>query len=82
MNDSHTMAGLTDLRLMAPVMEQDWETEMWSSSGNFSASTGTNCLDFDEQHLLVLSPFIWHHTDISVTFTDVTSIKEKVQFKK
>lgn len=37
---------------------------------------------FTEDCLLVLSPLIRHHTDVSVTFADVTSTKNKVQLKK
>lgn len=55
-----------------------------SSTGTFSESTGINCLGgfFTDDSLLVLSPFIQLHRDISVTFTDVTSAKNKVQLKK
>lgn len=57
---------------------------MSSSTETFSESTGINCLGsfFTDDYLLILSPFIQLHRDISVTFTDVTSAKHKVQLKK
>lgn len=36
---------------------------------------------FTDDYLLILPPFIQLHRDISVTFTDVTSAKNKVQLK-